>query len=171
MLKNFNITINDIICADDIFGKAKPLCKGKINKVSNNTFRVQRLPLPLSIAKHHQRISLYIHIFFVNKIPFFRTKSGKISFLTTQVLQTCSAQQIINGINIVKKLYKDHGFSLTNVHGDNKFNINKLKTTLSPSTLHLCARDEHVPIIERSIRTVKELSWCTTHALPFRQYP
>ena len=171
MLRNCNVSVDDITRAEVIFGKAKPLCKGKMTKISSPSLQVQKIPLPPSIAKHHQRISLYIDIFFVNKIPFFHTKSGKINFLTTQVLQSRSALQIIKGLLIVKKIYKDRGFIITDVHGDNEFNIKKLKEVLSPTNLHLCAQDEHVPIIERSIRTVKERSRSTTHALPFRRFP
>mmetsp|Transcript_14843 Transcript_14843/g.21238 ORF Transcript_14843/g.21238 Transcript_14843/m.21238 type:complete len:412 (+) Transcript_14843:616-1851(+) len=167
MLRNCHISVDGIVRAEAIFGKAKPLCKGKMTNIPSTTFKIQKIPLPPSIAKHQQRLSLHIDIFFVNKIPFFHTKSGKIYFITTQVLQSRSSLQIIKVIPMVKDIYENRGFNITDIFGDNEFNITKLKTILSPVNLHLCGRDEHVPIIERSIRTIKERSRLTTHALPF----
>ena len=57
------------------------------------------------------------------------------------------------------------GFEIAEMYGDNEFNINKLKTTITPTILHLCASNEHVPIIERSIRTIKERARSTCHSL------
>ena len=53
-------------------------------------------------------------------------------------------------------IYEARGFVLDEYHGDNEFNMFDLHQSLLPATLHICAKDEHVDFIERSIRTVKE---------------
>ena len=40
-----------------------------------------------------------------------------------------------------------------------------------PSRLHICTRGEHVPIIERSIRTVKEKARVICQSLPYNRMP
>ena len=56
-------------------------------------------------------------------------------------------------------------------HRDNEFNKNMLKQKLIPSDMNICAKDEHIHIIERSIRKVKERIRCTTHSVPCTSFP
>ena len=42
--------------------------------------------------------------------------------------------------------------------------------SLLPSTLHLCAANEHVPKVERCIRTLKERTRTVCHTLPYKMY-
>ena len=58
-------------------------------------------------------------------------------------------------------------FRVTVIHGDNELNIDSIKDSCLPSNLHICSKNEHVPVIERSIRTVKERAWCTSHSIPY----
>ena len=171
MLRNCPITVDDIVRAEAIYGTPTPLCKGKMTRLATTKIKLQKIPLPLPISKHHQQVNIYIDIFYVNRIPFFHTKSGKVNFITSQALSGRSAKQIIDGYESIRKVYEDRGFIISDVHGDNEFNINKLKEIVSPATLNICAREEHVPIIERSIRTVKERSRSSCHSLPYRRYP
>ena len=53
-------------------------------------------------------------------------------------------------------MYRKRGFTITDVYGDNNFNHQAYMDTVLPARLHICAKGEHVPIVERSIRTVKE---------------
>lgn len=61
------------------------------------------------------------------------------------------------------------GVTITTIHGDNEFE--KIKTLVSPVPVECCARDEHVPDIERAVCTVKERSRCSTQSLPFKRIP
>lgn len=171
LLRNCPITIDDINRAEIIFGTPSPLLKGKMIKPSSIKVKIEKIPLPLPISKYHQRLQLYIDIFYVNKIPFFHTKSGKVKFITSQSLPSKVGSEIEDGLTFVLDLYKKRGFQITDIHGDNEFNITSLKKMLAPiADLHLCAKGEHVPIIERSIRTVKERCRCGCHSLPYRRY-
>ena len=53
-------------------------------------------------------------------------------------------------------MYLTRGFTITDVYGDNEFDVDDYKTIFLPPRLHICAKGEHVPTIERSIRTIKE---------------
>ena len=46
-----------------------------------------------------------------------------------------------------------------------------LKQKMMPSNMNICAKDEHIHIIEGTIRTTKERSWCTTHSVPYTRLP
>ena len=67
-------------------------------------------------------------------------------------------------------MYKARGFVVNDYHADNEFNLNELRSALDGATLHICAPKEKVGTIEREIRTVKERTRCTCHAVPFEFY-
>ena len=70
--------------------------------------------------------------------------------------------------DIINK-YNCRGFNITDFHGDNEFDKSALKDFLQPALTHIYGRDEHVPPIERSIRTVKERARSTCSGLPYRR--
>jgi hypothetical protein len=168
---NSTITIDDINRAELLYGTATPLLQGKMTRVHPPQVKIKRIPLPLPIATHHKDLQLYIDFFFVNGIPFLHTKSGKVNFITTQAVTSRSTAKIIEGLDEVCNIYNSRGFNIDVFHGDNEFNIKALKAHLEPATMHTCAKDEHIHVIERSTRTVKERSRATCHSLPFKRYP
>ena len=48
------------------------------------------------------------------------------------------------------------GFKITNIHGDDEFNITALEDFLQQIILHIYPKDEHVDVIEKEIITFKE---------------
>ena len=89
-------------------------------------------------------------------------------------MQPCTSKgkhTIIAVLDDVKKIYRSRGFRILFFHGDNEFNINLLKQKMLPSNMKICAKDEHIHIIERSIRTENERSWYTTHSVTNTSLP
>ena len=54
---------------------------------------------------------------------------------------------------------------------DNEFNNEVYQQLVLPATLYICAKGEHVLIIERSIRTVKERVRSVFQDTPFNRLP
>ena len=139
-----------------IYGASRPLLQGEmIQKGATSSQEYVRVPLPQQIAKHYVNVQLYIDLFYVNKTPFLYTKSGQINFLTVQPCTSKGKRIIIIGLNDVKKIYISRVFRIIFFHRDNEFNINLLKQKILPSNMNICAKDEHIHIIERSIRKIK----------------
>jgi hypothetical protein len=69
----------------------------------------------------------------------------------------------------VTSKFTQRGFSIAAYNGDNEFE--KLRDHLSPTTLNIVARGEHVGPIERSIRTIKERVRCSCQGLPYKRIP
>ena len=103
-------------------------------------------------------------------MPFIHTKSHQVNFLTVRPTRSTTKKQILRNMNKVIGIYMKRGFRLTDVHGDNEFDPEDLRELLAPAELHICGRDEHIPQIERSIRTVKERGRSTCHAVPYKKY-
>jgi hypothetical protein len=132
--------------------------------------KVCRIPLPPPIQKNHTSIQLFIDFFYVNKLPFLHTKSSKINFLSIQSGKTRSTASIKAGLDTVIDIYNARGFDITDIHGDNEFNIASLKQHLLPTATHIYGANEHVGVIERSIRTVKERCRSMCHTVPYKKY-
>ena len=104
---------------------------------------------------------------FVNKVPFFVTKSRGLQFTTVEALPNRRVSTINSVLDTVLALYKSRGFIVDSLFADYEFEI------LRPwhPNLNTTAADEHVPDIERHIRTIKDSTRSTYRMLPFRYIP
>jgi hypothetical protein len=169
LIINSGITGDDINRAQLIYGPPIPILKGKMKRIKPENKNITRMPLPPPVLQHHRNLQLYIDFFFVNKMPFLHTKSSKINFLTVQSGPNRTKGTIIAGIDSVISLYNARGFNISNVHGDNEFNIPALEASLRPTNLHIYGKHEHVGIVERSIQTIKERCRCMCNSVPFKR--
>ena len=108
------------------------------------------------IADKYYNVEMFMDVFFLNRIPFVHTKSERINFRTIQYVASRKMNEIIKGIKFVKDKYEKSGFKIMRWHGDNEFNIMQVRQAILPATLESYARGEHVGLIERSIREIKE---------------
>ena len=92
-----------------------------------NSYKIERIPLPLPISEHHKDVQLYINLFFVNGYPFLATKSEKLNSVTSHRRKSRSTAQITKVLDMVLDKYDKLGYNVTIVLGDNEFNIAKLK--------------------------------------------
>ena len=170
LIRNCGVTIDDIERSLKIYGTPVPLIKGKMTYIGPTTNDMSVTYLPPDIIVHHRHIQLYMDFFYVNKMPFLHTKSGKINYLTVASTKSRSKGIIVNEIQRITNIYKKRGFSITKYHGDNEFDMNDLREMIRPGVLHICANEEHVYEVERSIRTIKERCRCACHSVPYRKY-
>jgi hypothetical protein len=171
LIQNSGITVDDIHRAEIIFGTPTPLLKGKMVRRLPIQNKIEKIQLPIPIADRHKKINLYLDFFFVNGYAFLHSKSSKINFLTSQICSSRSQGQIIKVLESIKQTYEARGFDIVGVHGDNEFDIKSVKNYLLPAMLHIYGKDEHVGIIERSVRTIKERCRTMTHSMPYKKIP
>jgi hypothetical protein len=121
----------------------------------------------------HQEVFLTADIFFVNKIPFFLTLSRKICFTAVNHLANRTVPQIFQAFKEAHQHYLQRGFPITVVHADGEFAPLKILIESMPGgpMVNLASANEHVPEIERQIRTVKERCQSCRHGLPYQQIP
>ena len=171
LTNNCDITVDDIRRAEYIHGPAEPLLKGKMKRRHPDAHsKLTKVPLPLLVSKLHKDLIMYIDIFYVNGTPFFLSKTGKINFLSATVLKSRSAKQILGALTRDCNKHEARGFEITDIHGDNEFDIQSLKDSLQPTIFHIYARGEHVGFIENAVKTIKERARSTCHSTPYRRY-
>ena len=138
---------------------------------TQTSHQVNHISIPQELKNIHQKIQLYVDICYVNKMAFLISKSDSINFITIHHMKNKKKDTIIDLLNLLIKTYQSRGFTISYVFGDGEFDRVEIKTTILPSNLHICAAGEHVPRIERTIRTVKERARTLCHSLPYDSFP
>ena len=136
-----------------IYGIAEPILRGKMVAPKQRKRYNKQIPLPSNVKKD---VMLYIDILYVNGNPFLHAKSKDINYISIERLKDRELSTLIEKVEKVFKMYTSRGFYITDVYADNEFNHDAYATLFLPGRLHICATGEHVPTIERSVRTVKE---------------
>ena len=106
-------------------------------------------------------------IFYVQRLPFMHTISRKISYRHAVAVSDRTKETMLAFANRCMLEYTKHGFEVANIHADKEFEC--LREKFENVSLEICGPDEHVPEVERSIRTMKEAMRATAHGLPYWQ--
>ena len=111
---------------------------------------------------------------FVQGVQFLTTISHELKFRTAEALpitykKGTRKEDILTGVNKVIKLYESRVLIMEQIHGENEFEC--IREEIRPTLLNISAADEHVSMIERSIRTIKERKRSQVQYLPYNKYP
>jgi hypothetical protein len=120
---------------------------------------------------HYRKVVLCVDIMKVNKMPFLVTIIQKIKFGTVLWLKNAKADTTLKQIADVRNIYIKRGFLLEIVEVDGQFEPLRGAISEMGVTLNRCSREEHVPVAELRIRTLKERCWCICNTLPFKKSP
>ena len=84
LIKNSDVTTQDINNAEFIFGPDRGSLQGKTTRQGSDQVRSGAMvPIPATIMEHYRSVTLYIDVMKVNKMPFLVTISRAIKFGTT----------------------------------------------------------------------------------------
>ena len=153
---NCSITIDDFDRSLSIFGTSEPILKGRMTAPSPTSHTTTTLDVPAELRTIHKKVKLYIDLFYVNSLIFLAVKSDDINYLSIDHMKNRKATTILKHLENIIKKYTTRGFIVTDIFGDGEFDVHNIVTSLLPATLHICSADEHIPKIERTIRTIKE---------------
>jgi len=93
---------------------------------------------------------------YINAIPFSTTISMNIQLGYAQAIPDQTHKSINNALRKIVKIYTNFGFRITHILGDGEFEHLDPSVILLGVPQNIVANDEHVPEIERYIRTIKE---------------
>jgi Reverse transcriptase (RNA-dependent DNA polymerase)/Zinc knuckle len=171
LIPNCPVNRADVVAAEDIMGPSVDSLKGKTVRRGEEHVSSDILPVPRDILSLYRAVTLCVDIMYVNKLPFLVTISRHIKFATIELLSNRQEGTIGKSITGVMQLYGSRGFLVTMAHADGEFEGIRGQLASNGSGLNICSADEHVPEVERFIRTVKERARCMYHSVPFLRLP
>ena len=166
-LKGCPLTKADIQAAEDIYGPNLGALKGKTVDRPNPHVPAGVDHVPTTIMDTHHSVTLAIDIMFINKVSFLITTSRNLKFGTVEAISNRQVTTIVAKLKSVCQIYHHRGFRITVILGDPEFE----PIRAAFPQLNCCAADEHVPDVERYIRTVKDRVRSTYRMLPFKRVP
>ena len=171
LIPNCPITSQDIRAAEDIFGPNLGSLKGKTVRRETSHVDIEEVPLPPTILSRYRDVRLCIDIMFVNAIPFFITLSRALKFGTVTHLVNRQVPTVLAALKGTQRIYSKRGFRIQFCLADNEFEVLRDDLAALNIELNTAGAAEHVPEIERYIRTVKERTRATYNTLPFKAMP
>ena len=170
MLKNCSIDIDDIYRAELIYGPPPPILQGKMVNPKQVSKKVRFIPLPLDIANEYRSVSVSIDIFYVNRTPFLVCHGAPINHLAVYKIKNRTKLTISRKLQNIKDKYSARGFEINVVFCDNEFDHESIRSVFPNTIFDVCGAGEHVPVVERAIRTIKERTRCLCKSVPFNRY-
>ena len=171
LLPNCPVTRRDITAAEDIFGPDVGSLKGKTVRKPVPRARTRLINVPFKLMKLYRDVIVACDIMFVNRIPFFVTTSHHLRFNTAEMVTDQKASTLLTAIKQVRDIYAQRGFRVTVAIMDGQFEPLRGDLAGLNIGLQVAGHDDHVPEVERYIRTLKERVRAIYNTLPFQTLP
>lgn len=172
-LPNFPVTEIDVEIAEQLFGKDIGSICGKTVCSQPPHVAIQRILLPAELMENHREVTLCVDIMTINRQMFLVTICRKIKFITTRHIKNRGERTIQEAIQKVVNIYVKRGFTITTLTllMDGEFRYLEIKGNEIDSFINIVSNDEHVPEVERAIRTIKERVQAIQSQLHFSWIP
>jgi hypothetical protein len=171
LLLNTKITPRDILHAEAIYGIDLGSLQGKTTRKQPSHVIIDYVQIAEDILKHHNVITLAGDIMTIGGILFLITTSRNIQFTTIEKLESKTTKLLVHGLIKVIQLYQRQGLMVQTLLADNEFETVRDAMNEREVNVNICAPHEHVPEVERKIRTVKERVRGILTTLPFKVIP
>ena len=86
MIPNCNVTRDDIIQAEDIFGPNLVFLQGKTTRQTTEHVHTSWTSIPQEVIQQYGEVTLAMDVMAINKIPFLMTTSRKLHFGTAELI-------------------------------------------------------------------------------------
>ena len=170
ILQNLPILREDFGMAEDIYGPSIPHLKVKtVRRKIQHVEPVKIASVPQTILDNYKEVTILCDPMYINGSGLLNTISWHIMFATGSMIKNRKVEHILDGITQVHKLHPQHWFNITHMHANSNFEQLRREMTDLVIKLKCASKEEHVPVIERFIRTVKERVRSAQTTMPFNR--
>jgi hypothetical protein len=161
---NLPITAQDVRNATAIFGPDVPSLKGKTVKMKPAIAKIEAIPRPLTIEQ-----SLHADIMFVDSEPFLISVTTPLLMTMVSYLPTRAVKDVEGALFGQINTYKSENYSVRVLLSDNEGAVAKLTSKLNSIGIRVnpAGPGQHVPVVERKIKQIKERVRAHITTLPF----
>ena len=174
LIKDCPVTTSDYKRAVDIYGVNLGSVRGKMVRVRSGHVTTDVItPLPDSIFDLHVSVTLFTEIFYIDDDMYLGTVYRKTIFVTASYVNSRKYNVLLPVLIKVITLYRYRGFKVEFILTDDNFLGISVKLFEKGVLLNGSSANEHVPEIERMVRTIKERHRVKVNTLPFNisKYP
>jgi hypothetical protein len=163
-IKNCPLTVNDVYRAISIWGEDLGIIQGRT--VRSKPLSISRAEVP---NNEPQDTSIFIDLFFINKLVFLLSISQGFNLLVVRFLNDKKANSAETAISDIIATYLKHNVIIKRIVCDGESGISALKSKIESKGIALeqCSKNEHVGIIERAGRQMKERVRAFITTLPY----
>ena len=166
-LLNKKVTTNDVACADKIWGRDIAALKGKTTRKSPmQSGGTEKIEVTV-----RQDQNLYTDIMFVEGAPFFVSVAQPLDLIQVTDLKGKGYATILHqAFEEHKGNLESKGYNIQDVFTDGEAGIEAIKDCINKSVrgrYNPTGPEQHVPVVERAIRTVKERTRSILCGLPY----
>lgn len=160
------VTVADLQLAVDIYGPDPAMVRGKTTQSKSQPVRTETIPRLVETKQ-----SLHADLMYVDSEPYLVSVSKPMQLIVaTHLGGSRNKAGLRKAISDQLGLYKAHGFEVQMLFSDCEGGLATLISELNNSgvLVNLASPGQHVPAIERAIRTIKERIRCHLVSLPFK---
>jgi len=158
----------DVTAMEDLFGPDVGCLKGKTTWQAPHRVPETLVAIPSSVLEQYQEVTLSVDVMFVNRLLIFITMSHHLRFGTAKLVSNQQPSTFTRCMQHVATVYQQCGFAMKMVLANGEFEPVHDPLAEMHIGLNCTSKGEHVPVIERYIRTVKEQVWAMYNSLPFK---
>ncbi len=131
------------------------------------------MKVPRELLQLQQKVCISIDVVFVNGHIFFMMYRRNICFTTVTHLINHKVSEVWAAMHKINQMYMLHGFHIVEIAGDGEFAwiADQVASLPTNPVFDLAAASQHVGLIERNIRFLKEKTQLICHSLPFERIP
>ena len=156
--------------AEDIYGPSMPHLKVKtVRRKLQHVEPVRIKNVPKTILDKYKEVPIFCDLMHINGIGFIITISRQIIFANRSMIKDPKIEHLADGITQVHKLYLQRSFKITHMHTNCEFEPLRKYMNALGINLNCASKKEHVPEIERFIRTVKDSVRSARATMPFKR--